>query len=243
MNKIFKTVLFILSILIIGYFSIALIYSKSSNLKNSQKIEEKNNYLNSNVNILSSNEYSVIKSKDRVLTLELDGRKTKVYKDERNDLYDKPKDPLTGWDDIVEYNKVYKFSDFYEDINSYLIRVELYEAGYYLLVNKTTGEDVIVPGKIIISSKKDRFISSNSDVVSGFSENGFEIFKLENNHFIKEMELYPENWGPAYVIWSGVDEVTVYKEIYSDSSDSMSMTKPAGTVKYKLNNNVWTEEK
>lgn len=230
MDKIFKIVLFIVLILLVGYLTSIYIYYRSPDLKNSQKIEEKNNYLNNNVNsTLSSDEYSVSKSKDGILTLELDGGKSKTYKDISEDS---------------ENFRGYEFSNFYKDINSYLIKVSLYEGAHYLLVNKITGEEVSVPGNNIeISLDKIRFASSSSDVVAGFSQNGFEIFRLENNHFVKEMELYPENWGPAYIIWNGVNEITVYKEVYSEDSDSISATKLAGILKYKLVNNIWAEEK
>lgn len=146
-------------------------------------------------------------------------------------------------------SRFYTFDKLYEDINYYGVNVGYYvgmdSSSFYLLINKKNGNQVsVVSKKIIISPDKQKIVSYNSDLVSGFTVNGFDILSRKGDNFRKEYQLEPKDWGPSNAKWINDLEVEFEKTILKGDYDE----EIAGVVKYKLvtdkfGNNTWVEVK
>jgi hypothetical protein len=100
-------------------------------------------------------------------------------------------------DDVL----LYSFRDYIKAINSYMVEIQYYEGGAYYLINKSSGNKITIPGLIKISPDKTRIVSYNLDLISRYTTNGFVIYKLTNNSFLKEYEVEIEDWGPSNADW------------------------------------------
>jgi hypothetical protein len=95
----------------------------------------------------------------------------------------------------------YEFKDYIPELNSYFIDISYYEGNEYCLINKNTGFKLIIPGLFVVSPNKTHFVSYNSDIVARYSNNGFVIYRFENNKFIKEYDVLLKDWGPENARW------------------------------------------
>lgn len=125
----------------------------------------------------------------------------------------------------------YLFRDYLEEINSYLIFIQYYEGGDYCLINKHSGQKIIIPGLVKISPDKNRFVSYNQDIEAMFSTNGFVIYKLLDNSFVKEYEVELSDWGPSNAEW--LDDNNIEFEKYSWDGKSYGIH---GKVIYEYDN-------
>lgn len=128
----------------------------------------------------------------------------------------------------------YSFRDYMENINSYIIDIQYYEGGEYYLINKFDGKKIIVPGMIKIAPDNLHFVSYNLDLEAEYSPNGFVIYKLINNTYIKEYESFTNNWGPSNIRWISNNEIEVEK--MQLKNNQLSVT---GKINYELKNNTW----
>ncbi|MFA6449282.1 MAG: hypothetical protein WCX65_07445 [bacterium] len=168
----------------------------------------------------------LVKRKNKRLYLNIDSNKQVVIQDKiLNKLQDNENDTL------------YSFRSFDKDINVYEVEIQYYESGALLLVNKANGEQIEVIGHIKRSPDKKRIISYNMDLQAGFDPNGFQILKLSNNHFIKELDVELKNWGPSNAKWINKTEVEIEKTIFSSHGETI-----IGTARYILKNNKWVQK-
>jgi len=178
------------------------------------------------------NSQDIVIPQNTTFTLELDNNIVKSYENKYEDTINNPGvDPSS-------YVRVYKFENSYKDINSYLIKIELYNSEEYLLVNKKTGNEISIPGSIVISPDKKNIVSFNSDLENKLSYNGFKIIKLINDDY-EEVYALETDWGPKEVKWVGNTGLEFKKTILDENYDE----KITGSVRYKLINNKWTEVK
>ncbi len=122
-------------------------------------------------------------------------------------------------DKETDDGKWYTFRDYFKDINSYLITIQHYEGLSYVLIHKITGNSIDIPGLIQISPDKKRIISYNVDLEAGYSDNGFVIYQIKNGSFIKEYELYPDDWGPSKINWIDNKNVEIEKTIIQNDNN------------------------
>lgn len=116
----------------------------------------------------------------------------------------------------------FTFRDFMENINAYLVEVHYYEGGRYALISKTSGMMVGVPGKINVSPDHQRFISFNLDLESQFTPNGFVIYSIKNGIFLKELEMYPDDWGPSNINWINGNQIQIEKTEWKNGALEVS---------------------
>jgi len=178
----------------------------------------------------SLNNSNKLVTEDKVI-LKLEDGKEKVYQNNHAE----------GWGNYVIYNYV----DYIKEINCYEISAMNYDGGnMYLLVNKSSGEEIWLPGKeMILSPNKEKIVSYNADYI-GDSYNGFVIVKLEDNHFQKELEIN-STWFPLAANWVNDTEIEITKIDTIKDFDYFFNTKviptSASKVEYFYIDNLWAE--
>lgn len=122
----------------------------------------------------------------------------------------------------------YSFRDYLKDLDSWLIHVQYYEGREYLLVHRRSGEKVLVPGIPESSPGNKRFVTYNSDLESGYTFNGFVVYRISGNAFRKEFEASPNDWGPADAKWKGDNRI-----VFQTESRKNGHVKPSARIIYK----------
>lgn len=107
----------------------------------------------------------------------------------------------------------------------------------YLLVNKINGNQVpVASSKILISPDKQRVVSYNIDLISGFTTNGFQILNRKDDNFYIEYKSSPNiDWGPSSAKWLSNSEIEFEKTELDENYDG----KITGVMRYKLITNSW----
>ncbi|WP_207532861.1 hypothetical protein [Desertivirga arenae] len=124
--------------------------------------------------------------KDSILTLSLEGGKTKTIKDVSKDS---------------EEDIWYTYQNYFKGINSYLLRGQLYEGDCYMVVNRKTGEEIYVIGKIYPSPDNHSFIAINADLEARYSSNGLQLVELSQGQYRPKLTIEGGNWGPVELQW------------------------------------------
>lgn len=150
----------------------------------------------------------LIKRNNNKLTLKIDNNADLIL----NDI-DKE------YDDGVWYS----FRDYIKEINSYIVHIQYYEGDAYYLINKNSGEKIIIPGLVKISPNKKRLVSYNMDLVAEYTVNGFVIYNLTNTSFIKEFEskIDINEWGPSNAEWINDNQIEFEKTVFKDTSETV----------------------
>ena len=148
------------------------------------------------------NKYSKIAiRKDTALILKLENNQELILKDHNR-----------GTDGV----ELYSFREYYDPIKVFVVEIQYYEGCSYLLINGLSGEQMNVFGTTKLSPDLKRLVSYNLDITAGYSENGFQIIDLKDNHFSLEYENKPEDWGPENVRWINNSEIEVEKQGFKD---------------------------
>lgn len=227
----------ILLIIIIILLIIGLVYllNKTNQLSNL-------NIPNKVTNNETNKPIELVKKEGNKLIFQLDNGKETILQDV---LGETDITPSTGpTENHSRDSRFYKYDKLYEDINHYGVYVGYYvgmdNSSYYLLINKKNGNQVSLPSRnIVISPDKQKIVSYNLDIQSGFTVNGFSILNLRGENFYIEFELDPSGWGPSNAKWINNTELEFEKTILDDNHNE----EIAGSVKFKLLNNKWTEVK
>lgn len=106
-------------------------------------------------------------------------------------------------DDYAQYH----YDSFLPEINSYCLIGSYYEAGDYILLNRSTGANIHVWGKPVISPDKRMLICPSFDIEAGFIPNGFQLFTNNNGKLENMGDVSIDKWGPGRVKW--LDNYTV----------------------------------
>jgi hypothetical protein len=162
-----------------------------------------------------------VERKDKTLVLKIDSGTDLVLEDRENG-------------DNVER---FSFRDYVKDINSYIIEIQYFEGGAYCLINKSSGKKITIPGLIKISPDKTRIVSYNEDLISRYTTNGFVIYRLINNSFLKEYELEIDDWGPSKADWTDNSHIEFAKSTVKDEN-----VKVIGKIIYEYSGK-WIEKK
>ncbi len=115
---------------------------------------------------------------------------------------------------IMENGEYLTIKDHLSNAHDYYLRDNLGEIGYYCLyqtydgeghtgrfINSRTGESFTGAGFPILSKTNERFIIANADLEAGYSWNGIEIFKVNENDVTLEYKEGFNTWGPTNVMW------------------------------------------
>jgi hypothetical protein len=95
----------------------------------------------------------------------------------------------------------YRFLDYIPALKAYLVYVVGYEYYHCMLVHAATGAKINTVSIPQLSPDKRSFICSNSDLVAGFTTNGFELFRVSGDNIMLAQERQPESWGPVMIKW------------------------------------------
>jgi len=163
-----------------------------------------------------------VQRKDSSLVLKLENNNELVLKD-------------NGTGDGVE---LFSFREYYDLVKVFVIEVQYYEGGSYLLVNGKNGEKLNIFGKTKLSPDMKKIVSYNMDIFAGFSDNGFQIIDLQDNHFKIEYEYKPDNWGPENINWISNSEIEIEKYGFNKDGNAQNI----GKTYFVLNEN-WIEKK
>ncbi|MFA6056209.1 MAG: hypothetical protein WC769_12640 [Thermodesulfovibrionales bacterium] len=168
---------------------------------------------------------------DKKVILKLDDGKEKVYENNYTE----------GWATFM----VYDFIGYNKDINSYEISLSNYDGGMtYLLVNKSSGDEIYLPGEIIISPNKEKIFSYVASE-SADMNNGFAIVNLKDSHFQKELEINL-NWFPVAANWASDTELEITKissfEDFRSFNNAEVLPASASKIRYIYVNNKWIEK-
>lgn len=115
-------------------------------------------------------------------------------------------------DDTV-YNDMcenYEYVKSFDIIDYWLVRVDLWEGGHFLLVNKVNGEFTYIISEPLYSPNRKYFICYSCCLETGFCDTGIQLFEIKSKT-VKEL-WYKEltEWGPSKIIWK--NDSTIYME-------------------------------
>jgi hypothetical protein len=123
-------------------------------------------------------------------------------------------------DDETE-NVTYTYYGLVKPINSYLILVNYYETGSYLLVNAKNGKEFKIWNKPLISPDKKRIITFADFLGYDEMPNGIQLLSVDNNYNIKQdWEYRTEEWKPIKLSWINDSSLLINYELSKLSNDS-----------------------
>jgi hypothetical protein len=93
------------------------------------------------------------------------------------------------------------FEYFFKEFGYYSIRVQWGEGNGYKLVNYTDGTITNISGRPYFSPDGRYIITVNFDIEAGYSENGFQLFRISNKGLQLLGAYHPDTWGPVSVKW------------------------------------------
>lgn len=100
-------------------------------------------------------------------------------------------------DNFTEYHLVHTFPD----INYYLIRVNLYEAFTYLMINANSGKETYMCGIPTLNPNKTKLVSGCFDLEAGFVFNGLQMFTISKDSLQQNWSRELTNWGANNLAW------------------------------------------
>lgn len=110
-------------------------------------------------------------------------------------------DNLSDADVDIGKFQINTFKDFIQNSDFYVIKTDLYEGGFYKLINASTGKEYTTGGYPYFSPDGKYILTAGFDIEAGYSFNGWELF--ENNQgnlkFLKKYE--PSKWGVHTIQW------------------------------------------
>lgn len=92
-----------------------------------------------------------------------------------------------------------------------VFRVQWYEGNNYAVIDLTNGKKAYMLGRPCLSSDSKLLISTNCDIESSYSQNGFQLFEFVNRQLKIIWEYDPGSWGPEDVKW--VDDNTIVSRV------------------------------
>jgi hypothetical protein len=102
----------------------------------------------------------------------------------------------------------------------------VYNSGYewfsYDLVSKATGEVKSTIGLPQLSPDGKYFICSNSDLIAGFTDNGFELFEYKQGKIREVDGRLLEKWGPVEIKWKSADQLLAHMLIVNQDMEETS---------------------
>ncbi len=127
----------------------------------------------------------------------------------RNGLSKTYKNNLGNDDNYINYS----FVGSLETIDYYLIQIQFYEGGNYLLIDKENGKEIPIYSEPSFSNNKKHFACSLM-TCSG-DGGGLQIFEVIDNGKVKliETKFKFHAWDPSLLKWNFKNELLIQKEI------------------------------
>jgi hypothetical protein len=109
----------------------------------------------------------------------------------------------------------YTYEKEFKDLSLLLFRVQLFEGNNYFLLNTRTGKKTYTIGQVYVNPDKTFLMSINDDIVTGFSDNGFQLFEIRTNGEIKEIWKFSPFWAPDRIKWIDNSTLIVHGYYFS----------------------------
>ena len=114
------------------------------------------------------------------------------------------------------------FEFYFRDPGFYSVRTQWYEGNGYKLICDRTGKITNLFGRPYFSPNGIYMIAVNADVDAGFSNNGFQLFRISNG-YPEMLGFYePESWGPYMVKWIDDHRLVMKNETVVSDEETMS---------------------
>ena len=117
---------------------------------------------------------------------------------------------LTPNDTIGETG--YTYEKEFKELGLLLFRVQWFEGNNYFLLNTKTGKKTYTIGRVFINPSKNLLISINDDIEAGYSDNGFQLFSINEKGILEEQWSFDPGWAPEKIKW--IDKATLIVEGY-----------------------------
>jgi hypothetical protein len=108
----------------------------------------------------------------------------------------------------------YRYAGRIKSINHYFILGSYDEWSSNYLINEATGDSTEICGLPEISTDNKYLLSGNDDLIAGFSFNGFDLFKNENNSLKRIGKREISGWGPRTIKWINSKEAFVEIRVF-----------------------------
>ncbi len=113
----------------------------------------------------------------------------------------------------------YTYEKEYKDLDLLLFRVQWSEGNNYFLFNTKTGEKTYTIGRVYINPDNTLLISINDDIEAGYSDNGFQLFRIEENGSLNELWKFSPFWAPENIKWIDRSTLIVSGYYYSEQEN------------------------
>lgn len=138
---------------------------------------------------------TIVKKNKGELVLSIAGNKKIVLRDSLAD---------SDNTEQVTYNYIGKF----KEVGLYIIRIQYYEMGEYMLINNKTGTKTKVWGEPKLSPDKKHIACASNAIGYDVMPNGIQMWVIQKGDLKLEWEYKQEQWGPDGLIWK--NEKTLY---------------------------------
>jgi hypothetical protein len=112
--------------------------------------------------------------------------------------------------EIEEFDHTLEY--IFNQIPYYSVRVQWDEGNGYKLVNQNTGKVYILFGRPYLSPNKKYIATVSSDINAGFSFNGIQLFKINEDNLELIASYEPKKWGPVSLKWKNDEEIILKNE-------------------------------
>lgn len=113
----------------------------------------------------------------------------------------------------------YRLVEYYNQVNVFELQVECYEYSYHVLVDMNSSDTLVTIGKPLFGHDGKLVFTSNVDLETQYTENGFEIFRLDENGFELIKSNLLDTWGIAKATWQDERTLLVLKATIDDRYD------------------------
>lgn len=139
-------------------------------------------------------------------------------------LKDSKKVELADKGDDTDELEHYIYQGRLKGISHYIVRVQYYEGGGYLVINENSGEMVHIIDPLVVSPSKKYAIAGNCDLVAGYTFNGIELYEIQNNNLVLVGKKELEGWGPKKLYWQNDSTLIGERNVFDGSSSGMEST-------------------
>lgn len=112
--------------------------------------------------------------------------------------------------EIEEFDHTLEFV--FSQIPYYSVRVQWDEGNGYKLIHQNTGKVYSLFGRPYPSPNKKYLATVSSDINAGFSFNGIQLFKINEDNIELIASYEPKKWGPVSLMWKNDEEIILKNE-------------------------------
>lgn len=115
------------------------------------------------------------------------------------------------------------FEHFFKEFGYYSIRVQWGEGNGYKLVNYIDGTVTPIFGRPYFSPDGLYIISVNFDIEAGYSENGFQLFRIKNRKIQHLGDFKPTLWGPISAKWLNNNMLILKNQTFNSNNGNIGL--------------------